>query len=64
MKLLRHRSPVSWRDRTDKEGVWTKQAPPGSWQPVADAERLFKEIGNSIRQDKGLEPVLQGLSAA
>jgi hypothetical protein len=55
---------AGWTDRTENEGVWTKQVGQGQWQPVADAERLFKEIANAIRKDKGLEPVLQGLSAA
>ena len=55
---------AGWIDRTESEGIWTKQIPPGQWQPVADGERLFKEIANAIRKDKGLEPVLQGLSVA
>jgi hypothetical protein len=55
---------AGWTDRTESEGIWTKQIPNGQWQPVADAERLFKEIGNGIRADKGLEPVMGGLAVA
>ena len=63
-KYLAMLREAGWTDRTETEGVWTKQVGQGQWQPVADAERLFKDIANSIRKDKGLEPVLQGLSAA
>ncbi len=63
-KYLAMLAEAGWKDRTESEGVWTKQVAPGQWQPVADAERLFKEIGNAIRKDKGLEPVLQQLSVA
>jgi hypothetical protein len=55
---------AGWTDRSETEGIWTKQIPPGEWRPVADAERLFKEIANAIRKDKGLEPVLQEHSVA
>jgi N12 class adenine-specific DNA methylase/SAM-dependent methyltransferase len=63
-KYLAKLKEAGWTDRTRSEGVWTKQVGHGEWQTVADAERLFKDIANSIRKDKGLEPVLQGLSAA
>jgi hypothetical protein len=50
---------AGWRDRTEEEGIWTKQIPRGSgWQPAAEAERLFKQIANQIRADKGLETVM------
>ena len=50
---------AGWRDRTDEEGIWTKQIPKDSgWQPAADAERLFKQIANEMRADKGLGAVL------
>jgi hypothetical protein len=50
---------AGWRDRTEAEGIWTKQIPKDSgWQPAADAERLFKQITNEIRADKGLGAVL------
>jgi len=55
---------AGWKDRTEEEGIWTKQVAPGEWKPVADAERLFKVIANAIREEKGLEPVLQGQSVA
>ena len=50
---------AGWRDRTQEEGIWTKQIPKDSgWQPAADAERLFKQIANEIRADKGLGAVM------
>ena len=63
-KYLMMLKDAGWADRTESEGIWTKQVAQGEWKPVADAERLFKDIANSIRRDKGLEPVLQGLSVA
>ena len=63
-KYLAMLAEAGWRDRTQEEGIWTKQVPKGEWKPVADAERLFREIANKIRQDKGLEPVSVGLSMA
>jgi hypothetical protein len=46
---------AGWRDRTEEEGIWTKQIPRDSgWQPAADAERLFKQIANEIRAERGL----------
>jgi hypothetical protein len=62
-KYLAMLKEAGWTDRTESEGVWTKQVGQGQWQPVADAERLFKDIANAIRKDKGLEPVMQGLAA-
>lgn len=50
---------AGWRDRTEEEGIWTKQIPKDSgWQPAAEAERLFKQIANEIRADKGLGAVM------
>ena len=52
-------------DRPDRvRWIWTKQVETGQWEPVVKAERLFKEIANGIRKDKGLEPVMEELSAA
>jgi len=49
----------SLNPRTEEEGIWTKQIPKDSgWQPAADAERLFKQIANEMRADKGLGAVL------
>jgi hypothetical protein len=62
-KYLTMLKEAGWTDRTQSEGVWTKQVGQGQWQPVADAERLFKDVANAIRKDKGLEPVMQGLAA-
>ena len=54
-----------WRDRTQEEGIWTRQIPKEeSWKTVIDAERLFEKIANAIRQDKGLEPIHLERSAA
>jgi hypothetical protein len=56
-----------WTDRTEAEGIWTKQLPKGldgegqpreKWRDTADAERLFKQIANEIRSEQGLGPVL------
>ena len=63
-KYLAMLAEAGWRDRTQEEGIWTKQIPKGEWKPVADAERLFRDIANDIRQDKGLESVSVGLSVA
>jgi len=63
-KYLAMLKDAGWTDRTESEGIFTRQAPPGQWQAVADAERLFKEIANGIRKDKGLEPVMEGLAVA
>ena len=45
---------AGWTDRTESEGIWTRQVAPGEWKPVADAERLFKDIANAIREARGL----------
>ena len=64
-KYLRLLEEAGWIDRTQKEGVWTKQIDKDArWQSVQAMEREFKEIANTIRKDKGLEPVLQELSVA
>ena len=49
-----------WRKRAGGtvergEGIWTKQIPQEGekWRSAADAERLFKQIANEIRADKG-----------
>jgi hypothetical protein len=51
---------AGWTDRMEKEGIWTKQLPKEQekWRDVADAEKLFKQIANEMRADKGLGPVL------
>jgi hypothetical protein len=55
---------AGWRDRTQEEGIWTKQIDPnGRWQSVAKMEQEFKDVANAIRADKGLGPVLEGLGA-
>jgi hypothetical protein len=55
---------AGWRDRTQEEGVWTKQIDrDAKWQSVAQIEQEFKAVANAIRKDKGLGPVLEGLGA-
>ena len=58
---------AGWKDRTEQEGIWTKQLPRGEdehgnkrekWKDAADAERVFKQIANDMRADKGLGTVL------
>jgi hypothetical protein len=61
LAMLKH---AGWTDRTESEGIWTKQVPQGAWKPVADAERDFKEVANAIRKDKGLKPAMEGLAVA
>ena len=40
------------------EKVWTHQLNPDArWRTQAEAEHLFRRIGNAIREDKGLGPV-------
>jgi hypothetical protein len=56
---------AGWSDRTESEGVWTKQIDENArWQSVAGMEREFKAVANAIREEKGMEPVLAGLSLA
>ena len=63
---------AGWKDRTEEEGIWTKQLPPRprqdaegpgpatpGWPTVVEAERLFHELANAIRADKGLPSVGQ-----
>jgi hypothetical protein len=63
---------AGWRDRTEEEGIWTMQLPPRprkdtedsepskpGWPTVVEAERLFHELANAIRADKGLPSVGQ-----
>jgi hypothetical protein len=56
---------TGWKDRTEAEGVWTKQIDKNArWQSVQDMEREFKAVANAIRKDKGLEPALEDLAVA
>ncbi len=58
-KYKRMLKEEGWRDRTEEEGIWTKQIPKDSgWQPAAEAEALFRRIANGMRADKGLGAVL------
>jgi hypothetical protein len=51
---------AGWTDRTEQEGIYTKQLPKEGekWRVAADAEKMFKQITNDIRADKGLGGVL------
>jgi hypothetical protein len=54
---------AGWTDRTEREGVYTKQIDPNArWQSVQKMEEEFKAVANSIRKDKGLGPVLKELA--
>jgi hypothetical protein len=56
---------AGWKDRTESEGVWTKQIDPDArWQAVAQMEQEFKAIANAIREDKGMKPVLESRAMA
>ena len=52
-----------WEPRArvgDHEGAWVQLLDPGrEVRAMLDAERLFKDLGNQIRQTNGLEPVGQ-----
>jgi hypothetical protein len=63
---------TGWKDRTEEEGIWTKQLPPRprkgaedaepakpAWRTVVEAERLFHDIANAIRADRGMAPISQ-----
>lgn len=53
-----------WKDRTQDEGIFTKQIDPNArWQSVEKMEQEFKEVANAIRESRGLGPVLSGLVA-
>ncbi len=45
---------------SNEEMTWSKEIPPEGekWKSAADAERLFKQIANEVRAEKGLAPVL------
>ena len=52
LKMLRD---AGWRDRTEEEGVYTKQIDPEArWQSVDRMEKEFKSMANAIRKDKKL----------
>ena len=64
-KHLARLAELGWKDRTEAEGVWTKQIDrERRWQSVQQMEQEFKAVANAIRQEKGLEPVLEGLAVA
>ena len=55
---------AGWTERPE-EGIWTRQLPPRAkegeeqkapWPTVLEAERLFHDLANGIRADRGLPP--------
>jgi hypothetical protein len=55
---------AGWTERPE-EGIWTRQLPPRAkdgeeqkapWPIVLEAERLFHDVANGIRADRGLPP--------
>jgi hypothetical protein len=49
-----------WKDRTENEGVFTKQIDQDArWQSVQKMEQEFREVANKIRADRKLPPVLE-----
>jgi hypothetical protein len=63
-KYLKMLKDAGWTDRTESEGVFTKQIDPNArWQSVQKMEREFRDIANAIREGKGMGPVLDGLGA-
>jgi hypothetical protein len=59
-QYLKQLTDMGWKDRTESEGIFTKQIDPNArWQSVAKMEEEFKQVANAIRRDKGLGPVLE-----
>jgi hypothetical protein len=62
LAMLAH---AGWKDRTESEGVWTKQIDRNArWQSVQQMEREFKDVANAIREAKGMKPALEGMAMA
>jgi hypothetical protein len=63
-KYLAMLKRAGWTDRTESEGVWTKQIDPEArWQSVRQMEHEFRDVANAIRRGKGLGPALEWLGA-
>jgi hypothetical protein len=59
-KFLKMLMDAGWKDRTESEGIFTKQIDPiARWQSVAKMEEEFKQVANAIREAKGLGAVLE-----
>ena len=59
-EYLKKLTDMGWKDRTESEGIFTKQIDPNArWQSVAKMEEEFKQVANAIRKDRGLKPVLE-----
>jgi hypothetical protein len=63
-RFLKMLTDAGWRDRTQEEGVFTKQIDrDAKWQSVDKMEKEFREVANAIREAKGLGPVLERIGA-
>lgn len=59
-QYLKMLTDMGWRDRTESEGIFTKQIDQNArWQSVAKMEEEFKQVANAIRKDRGLGQVLE-----
>jgi hypothetical protein len=59
-RFLKMLTDMGWKDRTQSEGIFTKQIDPNArWQSVDKMEEEFKAVANAIREAKGLGPVLE-----
>jgi hypothetical protein len=58
-RFLAMLAQAGWKDRTEAEGVWTKQIDrEARWQSVQQMEREFRTVANAIRASKQLAPAL------
>jgi hypothetical protein len=56
---------AGWTDRTEHEGIWTKQIHRDArWQSVQKMEQEFKAVTDAIRKAKGLGPALEAMTPA
>jgi hypothetical protein len=59
-QYLKMLTDAGWKDRTESEGVFTKQIDQDArWQSVRKMEDEFREVANRIREDRKLAPVLE-----
>ena len=59
-QYLKMLTDAGWTDRTQSEGIFTKQIDPNArWQSVEKMEQEFKRVANKIREAKGLGPALE-----
>ena len=59
-QYLKMLTDKGWKDRTQSEGIFTKQIDPDArWQSVAKMEEEFKHVANEIRKARGLGPAIE-----